>query len=204
MSFLVVRPEIPADGPAIEGLLDRSFGADRFKKISYRYRYGVAPVEDLCLVAEDAHGEMTGTIRHWPLTIDRQPALLLGPVAIQPGHRGQGIGRALVTTSLARAAELGWDQVILVGDPAYYEPLGFVTAPATLVMPGEDPHRLMIAPLAAGLPVSHGTLLPWTAADRRPHPRHAAGTPDLLPAPQRPLPVFHIDRTPRHDLPRVA
>ena len=62
MTALSVRPEGPLDGPSIEHLLDLSFGIDRRRKISYRYRFGVAPVEGLCLVAEDGPIGMVGAI----------------------------------------------------------------------------------------------------------------------------------------------
>ncbi|MDW8371881.1 MAG: N-acetyltransferase, partial [Geminicoccaceae bacterium] len=104
--MLRIRLEQPADGPAVEALLDRAFGPGRHRKTSYRYREGIAPLANLCLVAEEA-GRIVGTIRYWPIRLDGMPALLLGPVATDPERRAVGIGRALVFESLARAADLG-------------------------------------------------------------------------------------------------
>src|SRR4051812_50141854 len=83
--------EGPEHGPEIEHLLDLSFGPDRGRKVSYRYRRSVAPVADLCLVAAEG-GRLVGAIRHWPVRLRGRSALLLGPLAIDPARRGQGIG----------------------------------------------------------------------------------------------------------------
>jgi predicted N-acetyltransferase YhbS len=157
--MLVIAPEGPLDGPCIETLLDQSFGLDRFRKTSYRYRVGIAPVADLCLVAREG-AAIVGAIRYWPIRLGATPALLLGPLAIDPARRGQGIGRALMRASLDRAAAMGYRLVFLVGDPAYYVQHGFEVAPGTIAMPGEDPARLQYVTLAgAELPVQGGLLL---------------------------------------------
>lgn len=160
MAYLY-RDEGPLDGPPIEALLDQSFGPDRRRKISYRYRLGLPPVAGLSRVAEMPDGRLVGTIRYWPIRIGAQPALLLGPVAIDETRRGQGIGRTLIAQTLDLAARLGWTTVLLVGDPGYYEPLGFRPAPAGLVMPGEAPSRLLGRVLPDGGALPLGTIRPW-------------------------------------------
>ena len=54
--------------------------------------------------------------------------LLLAPLAVELRHRKQGIGAQLVQDAFQRAAQLGWSAVAVVGDPAYYERMGFVPA----------------------------------------------------------------------------
>lgn len=172
MTVLSVRPEGPLDAASIEHLLDLSFGVDRRRKVSYRYRFGVAPVDGLCLVAEDAQAGMVGAIRYWPLWVGAEKALLLGPLAIDPGRRGQGIGRLLMAISMERAARQGWPWVFLVGDPDYYRQFGFEIVAPTLVMPGENPARLMGRSLS-GVPLpGEGVLLPWSG-----HPDLGGGQP---------------------------
>lgn len=157
-----LREETPADAPAIEALLDRAFGADRFAKASYAYRRGVPPVDVFARVAVAEDGHIVGTIRYWPVVIDGTPALLLGPLGVEPSRKGRGIGRALMRDSLAAVrAAAETRAVLLVGDPGYYRPLGFAPAPATTVMPGEDPARLMVD--TGGPPSPAGTLAPWRA-----------------------------------------
>src|SRR3954468_1414435 len=142
----------PEQGPATRHPRALSFGPDRGRKVSYRYRRGVAPVADLCLVAAEG-GRLVGAIRHWPVRLRGRSALLLGPLAIDPARRGQGIGGGLIRASLAKAEVLGHRLVFLVGDPAYYAQHGFAVAPRSVRMPDEDPGRLQYATLAdAALP----------------------------------------------------
>ncbi len=159
-----LRSEAPADAPAIDQLLDRAFGPERTAKASYAFRAGVPPERDLARVAVAADdGRLVGTIRYWPVVVGDGVALLLGPLGVEPALKGRGIGRALLRDSLARVrARPEPPAVLLVGDPGYYGPLGFVTAPATTVMPGEDPARLMVD--AGGTPPPAGTLRPRRAA----------------------------------------
>lgn len=153
-----IVPEGPHDGPAIDSLLDTSFGADRRRKISYRYRVGLEPLTELGLVAREGE-RLVGTIRYWPMQLDGTPVLLLGPIAIDPEHRGQGIARALMEQSMAKAAALGWRHVFLVGDAEYYHQRGFSSCPANVRMPGENPARLQVALLKDGaLPAEGGVL----------------------------------------------
>lgn len=145
-------PERAADAAAIEALLDLAFGPDRKTKISYRYRRGVPPVAGLRFVvrAPDDARQLLGTIRYWPIRVappagEPVPALLLGPIAVQPELQGAGVGRALMFHSLERAAARGHGIVLLVGALDYYSRFGFVpAAPLGFVMPDEQPHRLLV------------------------------------------------------------
>ncbi len=75
--MIQIRPERPQDGPAIEQLLDRAFGANRWTRPSYSLREGVPMVRSLCFVARAGRG-VAGAIRFWPVVIgDTTPALLL-------------------------------------------------------------------------------------------------------------------------------
>ncbi|NBB69403.1 MAG: GNAT family N-acetyltransferase [Alphaproteobacteria bacterium] len=157
-----LRAEAPGDGPAIEQLLDRAFGPERRAKASYALRDGVPAVAELARVAVTADGgRLVGTVRYWPIAVGEDAALLLGPLGVEPARRGRGIGRALLRASLAAVRARA---VLLVGDPAYYGPLGFAPAPPTTIMPGEDPARLLVD--AAGPPPPAGTLRPWPAGAR--------------------------------------
>lgn len=140
-----ITHERPADAGAIEALLDAAFGPKRHAKTVYRLRAGVDPVQDLSFVAvaTDTFGAeiLVGTIRYWPVAIGGSggatPALLLGPIAVAPDHRGLGVGGALIRHSLGRAAALGHRIVLLVGDAPYYGRFGFGREKmAGLTLPG--------------------------------------------------------------------
>lgn len=127
---MIITAEEPRYAAAIEALLDRSFGPDRFKKTAYKLREGIAPIPDLGLVAiehDELGNEMVvATIRYWPVTIGgRVSALLLGPIAVADHLQGSGLGSKLIRMSLNKAAALGHKAVILVGDAPYYVRFGF-------------------------------------------------------------------------------
>lgn len=166
-----ITTERAEDGPAIDALLDRAFGTERIQKLSYRYRRNVAPVAGLSLVARDAAQAVTGTIRYWPVAIGVRhlPALLLGPLAVEPALAGQGIGRALIRESLDMAAWGRHVRVLLVGDQDYYGRFGFLPAQLHgIVMPGENPERLLALALRPGaFADTSGILQPWRSVRRR-------------------------------------
>lgn len=139
----VIDSETPADVVAREALLDRAMGADRRTKSSERIRYGRVPADGLALVARDRKGHVIGTVRLWNVEagISRDgnavDALLLGPLAVDGGSSGKGIGSALMRAALVEAKKRGHGAVLLVGDAAYYERFGFFAEKAQhLVMPG--------------------------------------------------------------------
>jgi len=163
--MFTITTERPEDGPAIEALLDTAFGPARDSKVSYRYRDGVAPVENLKLVARAADDTLIGTIRYWPILVGaaQKPGLLLGPLAVAADRQAKGIGSALMHRSLEMACWARHERVLLVGDHGYYKRFGFRPAsPHGIVMPGENPARLLALPLAAGaLEGVAGALQPW-------------------------------------------
>ena len=147
-----IRIEGPQDGPVIESLLDRAFGADRHARPSYRLREGLQPVHDLCFVAE-AEGRILGTIRHWLVRIgDAESVLLLGPIAVDPPQQGRGIGGHLIRTALDAAAAGEHKVVVAVGALGYLGRFGFVGAARYgITLSGlDDPRRLLALALAPG------------------------------------------------------
>jgi predicted N-acetyltransferase YhbS len=123
--MISIRQERPAEAAAREALLDRAYGSGRFTKPSQRLRANRAPANGLALVAA-LDGEIVGTVRLWNVTAGRgRPALLLGPLAVDPRHRSHGIGAALMRRALREARRLGHAAVLLIGDAAYYQRFGF-------------------------------------------------------------------------------
>ena len=148
---LALAPLDPADLPAIEKLDDRAFGPGRFALSAYRLREGVAPDFQLSCVAR-VGTLLVGANRITPIRCGDAPALLLGPVTVDPPFRSRGIARAMIERSLAAARDAGHKLVILVGDEPYYKRFGFRRAPhGRLLMPGPvDPARLLYFELVEG------------------------------------------------------
>ncbi len=148
-----ILPERPQDHQLIEPLLDLTFGAERHKRTTYRLREGVAPLAELCFVALDSDQALLASLRFWPVQVASVPAILLGPLAVDPRLQGRGIGRRLLRHAFAEARRLNHRLCIVVGDPAYYAPFGFRSAVAAgLVMPGPvDPARFQVLELTPGI-----------------------------------------------------
>jgi len=148
---LTLSPLTPADMPAIEKLDERAFGPGRFALSAYRLREGVSPDPDLSFVAH-VGTLLVGANRMTAIACGGAPALLLGPLTVDPPFRSRGIGEALMGKSLEAARAGGHRLVILVGDEPYYKRVGFKRAPAgRLTMPGPvDSARLLYCELVDG------------------------------------------------------
>jgi len=142
--------EQPGDWWEVEGLLDLCFAPGRTALSSYRLRDGVPPVAALCLVARDTYGILAGAIRFWPILVGAAPVLLLGPVAVHPTRQGEGLGALLIQEALERAARLGWQRVLLVGDASYYGRFGFEKLTDVEMPPPTNPDRILGYEMADG------------------------------------------------------
>src|SRR5665213_218141 len=146
-----IRRERAEDQPRIEALTEAGFGPGRYAKSAYRLREGVDAVADLGFVAVE-NGTLRGSVRFWPIKVDGDDVLLLGPLAVDSTQRGRGIGISLMQAGIAAARESGWRAILLVGDAPYYARVGFVTLqPRRVRFPGPvDASRLLGLALAPG------------------------------------------------------
>lgn len=145
---LVIAPESPRDHDAVARLEQQAFGPGRFARTAYRLREGAAPDPALSFVAR-VGTFLVGSVRLTPVLCGDAPALLLGPLTVEPAFHSRGIGGTLIGTALAAAKEQGHALVILVGDEPYYRRFGFKRAPlGRLQMPGPvDAGRLLYCEL---------------------------------------------------------
>jgi len=123
--LLAIAPEQPVDAPEIEALVDLAFGEDRQDRAVTRLRAGRSPIPNMSFTARN-HGQLVGSIRFWDVMLpDGTVVPLLGPLAVRPELRGEGIGRALVTHGLTALRLAKTPAVLIVGDPGYYAPFKF-------------------------------------------------------------------------------
>ena len=135
--------ETPDDTAPADALVARAFGPGRFAKTAERLREGQSQRLDLCIVAR-IEGRLVGCVRQWPVLVGETAALLLGPIAVDSDFRSHGLGAALVRRACEVAESAGYDHVVLVGDLAFFGPLGFAVARG-IVLPGPaDPHRILV------------------------------------------------------------
>lgn len=148
---LNIHPEAPEHSAAIESLHERGFGPGRFARTAFRLREGVAPAPGLNYVAL-VGTLLVGSVRLSPIRIGGSPALMLGPLAVEPAFMNRGIGTALMATALDAARQQGHTLALLVGDEPFYAKSGFVRVPHGKVrLPGPvDPDRVLVCELTPG------------------------------------------------------
>ena len=148
---LTILAEKPEDAGAIERLHERTFGPGRYARTAYRIREKMAHTLDLSFTARIGT-LLVGSVRLTPVRIGETPALLLGPLTIEPPFRDKGIGKVLMERALADAKAKGHRLVVLVGDEPYYARVGFKLIPQGQVkLDGPvDPARMLIAELVEG------------------------------------------------------
>lgn len=167
LTFTIVA-EIDQQAPEVsaarEAMLGRAMGLNWKKKSSQKLRRGRRPSEGLAFVARGEDGMLAGTVRLWDVaTGDGRPALLLGPLAVEPSLKSAGIGKALMLHAISEAKRLGHKAILLVGDAPYYGRFGFsAEKTGQLSMPGPyERHRFLALELVPGaLDGATGTLRP--------------------------------------------
>jgi predicted N-acetyltransferase YhbS len=146
---LDLRSERPCDADLADGLIARAFGPGRFAKTAERLREGSAPIEGLSFIAWRGEAAV-GCVRLWPIAVGETEAVLLGPFAVETAERSAGVGAALIARACEAAAADGRRLVVLVGDLAYFGPLGFERAPGVRLPGPVDPARVLVRALAPG------------------------------------------------------
>lgn len=128
---LIFRRETPADVDAIDDLTARAFAPKAFsdgtepqviKRLRERQEL------TLSLLAVDGTGKILGHVAFSPVQIPGQPDWYgLGPISVEPAHQRKGIGRAMVKEAVTQLRHLGARGIALIGNPAVYGPMGFVS-----------------------------------------------------------------------------
>jgi putative acetyltransferase len=127
--MIAIRPERPEDARAVWTVHEAAFGRPGEAQLVARLRQEARPA--VSLVAEHG-GRIIGHVFFSPVTIDGAPEALpaggLAPVGVLPDAQGRGAGGALIRAGIEAARELGWQLLVVLGNPAYYGRFGFVLA----------------------------------------------------------------------------
>lgn len=172
---LTIRRETPADHAQVEALIRRAFWNLYVPGCSEHYlAHIIRPhpdfIPELDLVAE-LDGRIVGSIMYTHARLvaedgSEKPILTFGPVCIHPDVQRRGWGKQLIEASFQRALELGYDTVVIFGDPGNYVGRGFRQLPPLRRHAG-------------------GRQLPRRHAGKGADPRRAGGkTLGLLPKPR--------------------
>ena len=130
----------------IEKLLDEAFGPGRYARTAYRYREKHNLISEYSYIYQD-NKQLLASISFSQIFINNiNKGLLLGPLAVKPGHDGKGYGVALVETTIKLIKKSKkYNFIVLVGDIDYYRRFNFkqISQPLNLVGP-VIPDRVLI------------------------------------------------------------
>ena len=159
---IIIRNETPADYRAVEYLTREAFGNQNVPGCEEHYfvnqmRNHPDFIPELAFVLE-LDGQLIGNVmytRSWLLDEqdNRKSILTFGPVSIHPDHQRKGYGKQLLEHSFAVASELGYDAIVIFGDPANYVARGFRSCKKYNVSleGGLFPTALLVKELAPGV-----------------------------------------------------
>ncbi|MEL3971451.1 N-acetyltransferase [Rossellomorea oryzaecorticis] len=133
MGDVVIRQEIMDDFAGIKDVNDLAFKKEDESILIEKIRESDAYIPELSLVAISNEGILSGHILFSKIHIENKmgeqvPSIALAPVAVRPDHQGTGIGSSLIKEGIARARNLGYTSVIVLGHPTYYPRFGFKPA----------------------------------------------------------------------------
>ncbi|HIT34054.1 MAG TPA: N-acetyltransferase [Candidatus Faecousia intestinigallinarum] len=134
MEQWIIRPEVPGDYAPVEALTRRAFwnlytpGCYEHYLVHIMRRHPDF-LPELAFVAE-LRGEIVGSILYTRAKLtdeqgEEREILTFGPISVAPEYQRQGIGKALMEHSFAKAREMGYDAVVIFGAPANYVGRGF-------------------------------------------------------------------------------
>ena len=162
MQNIIIRNEIPADYQAVEHLTREAFwnqyvpGCNEHYLV-HRMRRHPDYLPELSFVLE-VDGRIIGSIHYTKSTLlDQSGAekqvLSFGPVSILPQYQRKGYGKRLMEHSFERAAAMGYDAVIIFGDPNNYVSRGFKSCKKHRVCLAPDvfPSALLVKELTPGV-----------------------------------------------------
>lgn len=128
---LIIRSEEPGDHDDITHVNDLAFKQKEEGVLIQKLRADPQFDGRLSLVAV-LDGEIVGYILFFPVAIENgdmfHDTISLAPMAVLPAYQRNGIGLELIMRGLAKLGKLGYESVIVLGDPEYYPKFGFQPA----------------------------------------------------------------------------
>ncbi len=160
MNRLTIRLETEKDHPIVENLIREAFwnvykpGCDEhyYAHMLRRHRDFVP---ELAFVLEQ-DGQIIGSILYSKTRLvdetgNEKQILSFGPIAVLPQYQRRGCSRLLIDHSFAQARTLGYDTVVILGNPANYVGRGFVSCKKLgVTYYGRHPTSLLVRELIPG------------------------------------------------------
>jgi predicted N-acetyltransferase YhbS len=137
------------DNDKIIKLLHKSFGPGRFARSVYRLREKNDRDTEFSYIYE-LNNQILSSISYYKTFLNNDiNGLLLGPLAVDPEHRGKGYGVELVKYTIALIKKTTtYDFILVIGDYHYYEKFGFKKINNTFSFYGPvNSEKVLILPL---------------------------------------------------------
>ena len=133
---IIIRPEEEKDYAAVEHLTREAFwnlhcpGCDEHFLL-HKMRSANVFIKELDYVAM-YNDEIAGNIVYARSKIineaNEYDVITFGPVSVLPAYQKKGIGKKLITHTIKKAAELGFNAILIYGYPEYYSRFGFINS----------------------------------------------------------------------------
>jgi putative acetyltransferase len=143
---VIIQHESPQQYQAVQEILLACFERETEGKLVAALRENGKVIFSLVAIQND---EVIGHVLFTPITTSppsEAKGLGLAPLAVRPQDQRQGIGKQLVLEGLRLCGELGYEYVVLLGDPKYYQRFGFRKASSFEIQNeyGEDEPFMLI------------------------------------------------------------
>ncbi len=161
-SDFIIRLEKPEDHREVENIIRDAFWNLHVPGCSEHYfahmmRSHGDFVPELDLIIE-ADGKIAGSVMYTRSRLvddkgESKEILTFGPVAIRPEYQRKGIGKALLAYSFNEALRLGYEVIVIFGNPANYVSSGFVSCKKHNICLGDSdiyPTALLVRELIPG------------------------------------------------------
>lgn len=159
--MLTIRNESNADYGTVEALIRKAFYNIYTPGCVEHYLVRIMRkhrdfIPELDLVAE-LDGQIIGSIMYTRASLtseagEAKEILTFGPICIAPDHQRSGYGKQLMEYSFERALKLGYDAIVIFGNPANYVGSGFKSCKKYNVLSGEGryPAAMLVKELVPG------------------------------------------------------
>lgn len=134
---LVIRNELPQDYAYVENMVREAFWNLHIPGCDEHYLVHILRnhedfISELDLVAE-LDGKIVGNVMYTKAWLtdeagNEKEILTFGPIAVHPDYQRKGIGKAMLEFSFRKALELGYDAIVIMGNPGNYVGRGFVSS----------------------------------------------------------------------------
>lgn len=163
MAEILIRRETERDFREVEELTRKAFWNIYVPGCAEHYLAHILRghedfISELDFVAQTAGGKIVGSLMYtkaWLVDGNgiEKTILTFGPLSVHPEYQRRGISRRLLEHSFGKAAELGYEAIVIMGNPANYVSRGFKSCKKYNVCmeDGSYPAAMLVKELAEGI-----------------------------------------------------